>query len=438
MIITPSSRAMYLCALVLIAFVLRLGAVLVLRDIHTGPTRQLGADSVEYDQLARHLVQGEGYVLSLGHPSSWRAPGFPFFLAAVYVVAGINPLAAYLSFCLLGAGSCVLSYLLARELFSETWARATGVLAAVYIPNVYQASAFWCENVFVPLLALGVWLIVRYLKSERIWLLVVSGVVLGFSALTRGNALLFLPIMMAILAASQWASRKWRPAAPVVFTAAFLVTIAPWAVRNWRIHHGRLVVISTVGGSTFYGGNNSRVLNEPRYLGYWTLDQLPGRERTVALDDEIEQEQMNWTLGKQWVREHLAAMPRLWVFKIVRMWIPDIASDNKRYKALQLIGYTPFLVLYLLAAVRCCRSGLYWTTPWIVLHGVMLAALITTVIFFGAARYRDSNLPVLMVYAAIGLEWIWSWIGHRRGDWVAHLSTSAFSDRIDRSRSCIQ
>lgn len=361
-----------------------------------------------------------------GRPTSWRAPGFPFFLAALYLVAGIHPLAGYLSFCLLGAASCVLCYLLARELLPENWARVTGALAAVYVPNIYMASTYWCENVFVPALALGVWLMVRYLKSEQTWLLFASGLALGFSALTRGNSLLLLPIMLAILAGSQWATRKWRPAAPVFFAAAFVATLVPWVVRNWQVHQGRLVVISTVGGSTFYGGNNSRVLSEPNYLGYWTLDQLPGRERIVAVSDEIDQERMNYAYGKQWVREHLSAMPRLILFKLVRMWIPDIASNNKKYKAVQLVGYTPFLFLYLLAAIRFCRSRPRWAAQWMVLHGVILAALITTVIFFGAARYRDSNLPVLMVYAGVGLEWIWSWVRHREGERVARPSTPVF------------
>jgi 4-amino-4-deoxy-L-arabinose transferase-like glycosyltransferase len=413
---------MYVCLLVLIAFGLRLGAVLVLRDVHVGPTPHLGADPMEYDELARHLVHGEGYVLS-GRPTTWRAPGLPFFLAAVYVVTGISPLAAYLSFCLLGAGSCVLSYLLAREFLTETWARATGVLAAVYLPNIYQATVFEAENVFVPVLGVGVWLIVRYLKNERIWLLAAGGAVLGYSALTRGNALLFLPVLLAVVIGSQWVQRKWRPAAPVVFAVAFLAVIAPWTARNWRIYHGRLVLITTVGGSTFYGGNNSRVLNEPKYLGYWTLDQLPGIARIVAVRDDVDQERMNWAYGTQWVRDHLAAMPRLWLFKIVRLWLPDLASENKRYTFLQLVGYTPFLVLFIVGAARSRRSRLYWTAPWMVLHGVILAALAVAIIFFGCPRYRDSNFPVLMVYAGSGLEWIWSWVHSRREHQIARPAT---------------
>jgi hypothetical protein len=184
-----------------------------------------------------------------------------------------------------------------------------------------------------------------------------------------------------------------------------------------------LVLITTVGGSTFYGGNNSRVLNEPKYLGFWTLDQLPGRDRIVAVRDEVDQERMNWAYGREWVREHLAAMPRLWLFKIVRTWLPDLVSENKRYTFLQLVGYTPYLVLFLVAAIRCRHYRLYWTAPWMVLHGVMLAAMAVAVIFFGCPRYRDSNFPVLMVYAGVGLEWIWSWAHDRREHRIASPAT---------------
>jgi hypothetical protein len=35
--------------------------------------------------------------------------------------------------------------------------------------------------------------------------------------------------------------------------------MAPWTVRNYRVH-GRFVLVATNGGSTFYGRNNDRVV----------------------------------------------------------------------------------------------------------------------------------------------------------------------------------
>jgi hypothetical protein len=38
-----------------------------------------------------------------------------------------------------------------------------------------------------------------------------------------------------------------------------------------------------------------------------------------------------------------------------------------------------------------------------VVHGAVLATLITGLIFWGSPRFRDANLPFLMLYAAVGL-----------------------------------
>src|SRR5436309_2091372 len=96
---TPVRRHALYFALVLIlaAFALRMAGTYVLRDIHKGPTRQHGADPVEYNELAVNMAQGGGFGFAPGHPTSFRAPGFPMALAVLYWVVGVKPLAAYVS-----------------------------------------------------------------------------------------------------------------------------------------------------------------------------------------------------------------------------------------------------------------------------------------------------------------------------------------------------
>src|SRR6516165_5509595 len=148
-------RRTFLALLVAGAFLVRLAAVLALRDLEVGPLGPYSQDDVQYNALALEVAQGNGYVNDRGRPTSFRAPGFPLFLAGLYALAGPNYPLAYLSFCLLGALSCLLTYLLARELLPEGPARLAAVLAAVYLPHIYFATVFWSENLFVPCLALG-------------------------------------------------------------------------------------------------------------------------------------------------------------------------------------------------------------------------------------------------------------------------------------------
>src|ERR1039458_4355149 len=60
--------------LVLLAFLLRLGAVLGLRDIHEFHSPSpAGADAVEFNAIALNLVSGNGYTIVPGHPTAFRA-----------------------------------------------------------------------------------------------------------------------------------------------------------------------------------------------------------------------------------------------------------------------------------------------------------------------------------------------------------------------------
>ena len=97
-------------------------------------------------------------------------------------------------------------------------------------------------------------------------------------------------------------------------------------------------------------------------------------------------------------------MPLLCLYKLVRMWLPEITSGNNKYVLLQLIFATPFIIFMLIGLFRCIWYRRYWTKEWILAHGVIAATIITALIFWGGPRYRDANIPVLMVYAAVGMQ----------------------------------
>src|SRR5207237_1075420 len=164
-LISRSRLGVFLAAVFVAAFLIRFAAVLVLRDVHAGPAPQFGADPVEFDLLAWNLSQGQGYVYDAGHPTSFRAPGFPFFLSGLYSAVGRSYPLVYVALSALGAASCVLTYFVARELLSESRSRLAGALAAVYVPHVYFATLLLSENLFVPALAIVAWLFLRHLRT---------------------------------------------------------------------------------------------------------------------------------------------------------------------------------------------------------------------------------------------------------------------------------
>lgn len=398
----PRGRLVFVLMLLLGAFLIRLGVVLASRDLGQGPIGDASNDDVQFHRLALSLADGEGYRIAPDRPpTSFRAPGFPFYLAGLYLLVGDCPTAAYLSFCVLGALACLLTYFLAREVLTETGARIAGVLAALYLPHAWFAANFISENLFVPCLALGLWLAARAWRTNSAALMTLAGLALGFTTLTRPAAQLLLLLPVAFVVAELRAGRI-RLAGPLLYVLAFVAMVLPWSWRNYQVH-GRAVLVATNGGTTFRGGNNDRVLHETRHLGYWLPSgELPRRDLIDAATDEVTRDQIEWQLGKQWLRDHWSSAPLLGLLKLARLWwLPEYGAGRRW---LRVVTYAPYFVLLALAVLRCAWRRRFWAAPWPVVHAATLMTLATAVIFCGEPRYRDAIMPVLMIYAAIGLR----------------------------------
>lgn len=387
-----------------VALILRLLAMVALRDIHAGPTRAFGADGIEFNELGYQVALGHGYELQPGHPTSFRAPGFPFLLAAIYFFVGQNYPITYIVFCVLGAAACVLTYLIAWELAGPALALIAAALAVTYINGIYFVTVFASENLFLVCFGLSLWLFLRYLRNGSSWELFLCALLMGWGILTRPFALLLLPLFGIILLWNMWKHGRFRLGQILIFAIIPLAVVAPWTARNYTVFH-TLVLVANNGGSGIYQGNNDRVLHERYYMGSWiTTTQLPYRYLIDAQPDEVSHDREELHLGVQWIKAHMWSMPLLCSYKLVRLWLPDISSGNQRYVLLQWVFATPVILLMLIGLVRCIGQRRYWTQEWVLLHGTMACTVFITLVFFGSPRYRDANIPILMVYAAFGLN----------------------------------
>jgi 4-amino-4-deoxy-L-arabinose transferase-like glycosyltransferase len=405
------TRRNFLILVSLLAFAIRAAAVVSMRDLHSPPNRKTtGADGVEYNLLGLHLAQGQGFTLEAGHPTSFRAPGFPLFLAAVYLFSPENYPLVYIFLCLMGSASCVVTYRLGKFLLTENGARIAAVLCAIYPPYVYFATRFDSENLFAPILAFSILLFVNYIRGGSVTALAGSGLALGYCALVRPFTILLVLLLGAALVAHHLRRNQLAIGKAALFICAFGLVILPWTLRNYRVHE-HFVLIATNGGSTFYGGNNDIVSTQPRLLGAWVpTTELPGRPEIDRTPTEYAHDQLEWRFGFDWVKSHWLRLPSLEAYKLIRLWLPDIDSQNKEYVLLQLFGYTPFLLLFILGVYRCGILQEYWTEPWLTIHITVAATVLTSLIFWGSPRFRDANAPILMLYAAAAFE---KWIERR-------------------------
>jgi 4-amino-4-deoxy-L-arabinose transferase-like glycosyltransferase len=386
--------------LFVLAFLLRFVAVYAARDPHRFHGMQAGSDAVEYDRIGQNLAKGNGYAITPGHPTSLRDPGFPFLLAGIYTLSFKNYYLVYMAQCLMGALTCLLTYFLARMLLPEFQARIASLLAAVCFGSIYYDTLLLSEPLFSLCLAAGLLLFIQNLKNPSVWRLALAGMILGYSTLVRPIGLLFLPALLPLLLWTGKAPSLQRIRNGVVFAALSLGVIAPWIYRNTALY-GKLVLVATNGGSTFYGSNNDRVLYEPRYWGGWiTTVGLPGRNETERAPNQAAADAVEWRLGLEWVRAHALDMPRLELFKFVRFWLPDIGSENPHFVLLDAVTWFPMLALLIVAAVRRLPQREFWSPPWLAIHASLATAVLTALVFAGNPRYRDADFPLIAIYAA--------------------------------------
>ena len=240
-------------------------------------------------------------------------------------------------------------------------------------------------------------------ESSSFLLTIIAALCFGWAILTRPFLVLAMPLLFLLVV---WRERKTPMRAAVhglLLTLGCMIVVAPWTLRNYRVF-GKPVFIATSGGATFYGGNNDVVLHEPKHWGGWVSSGvLPGRNLIDAQPDEVSHDAMELNLGIGWVKTHLAWMPLLEAYKFVRFQSSRILGRRiKSTCSLQVIAYTPYLFLLLVAVARTIAKP-RWDAGWLAVDALMLACIVTALIFWGSPRFRDSNTPLLMLYATLGL-----------------------------------
>jgi len=262
--IKNDGRYKTLLVIFVLGLALRILFVLTLED------KIYWADGFDYDGLTTRLIEGKGYVNDDGEITAFRAPGYPYFLAAIYSAFGHHFIAVRIVQCLLDAVSIVVVFFIARLIFNRRVAIISAVIFAVYPLFVYTASTFFPTTIFIFLVSVAMFLILSIEEKQTLFKAVLLGVVLGLAVLTVPTVLAFVPFALAwILFRKRRFSFEYFLASSLVFLSLVL-TLSPWLLRNYKIYHTP-VVIATNGGYNFWIGNNSQAKawtgNEQRISG---------------------------------------------------------------------------------------------------------------------------------------------------------------------------
>jgi hypothetical protein len=174
---------------------------------------------------------------------------------------------------------------------------------------------------------------------------------------------------------------------------------APWVIRNGVVL-GKPCLATVVGGMTFWGAHNEVTLTDPAWRGLWDIpDHLVDDELRHA-PNEIAKGDL--AMDRAWasLRNHPDQIPTLMAAKLYRLLTPFEPTTNRAVYwcfALAWMLSAPFVILGLYDLRR--RDPVLFTLVACHLGGLLLS----TELFYGAARFRHAVEPLLMASAAIGL-----------------------------------
>lgn len=392
------------------------------------------ADAAFHDFWARGLATGE-WTPPAGEPDPridevpfLRPPGYPYFLAGIYRVCGVDPRAALIAQMLLGLANVFLAGWLGSSLLGRAGGRVLAGLVAIswigiYFEGELQAPVLAQFGATVTLL-----LLLAAHRRGSVGLALAGGLALGLTALVRANVLLFVPVAAAwlfVLRRRQGGGGVALAGGLAVLLGAVLA-VAPVAWRNHRVS-GEFVPISLNGGINLYIGNNEEADGESATIP--GLEKLTGRtswnwfrygdlveglsrrtgvDRTYA---EVSDEFVK--LAGTWIRENPGAFVRLCGRRAALFWGPREISNNKAIRFEKngsrvlraLPGYPLLLVLSLLGAGMMLRERRDTVDrSGVALVGLfLLAVFLSYVPFLAAARFRAPLMPFVLVFAAYAL-----------------------------------
>ena len=218
-------------------------------------------------QTAQFLVSGAGYSRHLpGIPTALRGPVVVYLFAAILWLFGQHSLPIIIAQWIMDAGTCVMLYLLALELFDDRRvALASSLLFAFYVPEMTVTLRAWSEPLFTLLLTAFTLSFLRTLRFPVARLFALTGFLLGLTILVR-PAMQFYPLVVFILT-FWYLHKQWGVVVKGlgILSITLAIVLAPWTIRNYLIF-GHFIPASTQGGYTLFESNHA--LGEPDFLRY--------------------------------------------------------------------------------------------------------------------------------------------------------------------------
>lgn len=348
----------------------------------------------------------------LANTPYFRAPLYPFVLAALLKISSDSIIFVRLIQLLAGCLTLLFSYRLADRLAGRTAAIIAVLLLILYPIMTYSEAELLLDSLFA-LLALVCFYLLMAPRSGPPRP-IGAGIVFGLAALARPTILVFLPVIVLSFLRG-WKDpvrRKSGLTAAAVFLAVLVIMLTPVTIINYAAS-GQIIFVAYQGGINFYLGNN------PEADGFSSTLPSAGRDWDLADADYLafretgrhlqyaDQSAFWYKKGLAYIRDHPKDAAALFIRKLYFLFSGHEISNNQPLREAvfnnAFLKYLPVrLPLILSLAVLPLFLAVGKRKEMLTLYGVILGYGITVAMFFVSSRFRLPLVPLLAILAGWG------------------------------------
>src|SRR5260370_8653917 len=391
-------------------------------------------DASLYNYIAYNIVYQHCFCIYPNHPALGRPPLWPFILSIFYrftprpslqlIDSGVQVFYGRLLFCFIGSFTCVLVYLLARDLFGKRIALISGIIAAIYAGLFIYDGWIYSESLYTFLLTAFIYSLCRLQRTAQLRWIVLSGLFLGLATLTRLNGpILFAMVLLWAIGVVLAKELSWQTVVKSVLAMICVaaILIAPWTYRNYQVSHS-FVMVSIGEGDVLLGVYNDNVVKGT--TGLWTsprnITPRPDLPQAVlegkdAAQYTVEDDQIATDYALHWIRMHWRDMPRLLGLHLINMWAPYTSIENclpfREFPTLfssQVVWYMILLMpipIFLLAYFGLFVTWRYRKKQLLIVYIVIALTIAENLAFWGNMRFRAPIEPLIVLLAGSVLWW---------------------------------
>jgi 4-amino-4-deoxy-L-arabinose transferase-like glycosyltransferase len=398
-------------------------------------------DAEAYHEKALAILAGEW----IGERPFYQDPLYPYFLAVLYAFFGESSVLVLCTQALLGAATALLLFWIGRGLYGPRRGLLVGLLAALYSVSLFYDALLLKVSLSLFLATLALLLTLRADQGDAEetpgrrrplarWL--GAGFAVGLATLTRGNYLLFIPLLIAWV---WWGRRDGvrRTLPAVVLSAGIALAVLPVTLHNVAAS-GELIVITSQAGQNFYignfRGNDSGTYTAPPFVrahpDHEEDDMRAEAERRVGR--ALAPGELSSFYFREGFAEIMAAPSHFLHHTLRKLWllsndyeVPDNYSFEYFRREYRTLLRLPLPSWGAVLPLALCGMAISLRDRRALLLTLYLAAYVASVVlFYTNSRYRMPLVPVVLVFAAGGAAQVVVWLRAQR--WKTALPALAF------------